>query len=187
MMAIVVIGSIEFRRKILQRVAMEFSVRYESRRNEVWRWYWRAWRRGLWKTHAVVFSIIALATSLAVYGHVPTDVRGCALVCAVGFVPLIGFVIWPVIMFKPQTRTLAVDERGIATTIGILNKTLPWHEIGDVQEHKGSVVITGRNQNAFIVPARAFGSTQAMLEFQNYAGKMTASAKNKNSNGDATN
>ena len=45
---------------------------------------------------------------------------------------------------------------------------IPWDEIREVREHGDSLVIQRRNLNAFIVPARAFESQEAKLQFRDF-------------------
>jgi hypothetical protein len=73
------------------------------------------------------------------------------------------------IQFKPQTRTLTVDEQGIATEIGSKSGTRSWREIRSVADEDGAIVIVGKNKNAFIVPARAFESDAERVDFLNYS------------------
>lgn len=147
---------------------MSISINYASQRNEVWQWYWRTWRRSLWKTHFSIFIAVVVVASLGIFGGVPTGWTGLALVGAIGILPLAGFVLFPMLKFKPEVRTLAVDGEGIATTIGKRSATIPWAEIADVREDGDALIIQRRNLNAFIVPARAFRSAEAKLQFRDF-------------------
>ena len=72
-------------------------------------------------------------------------------------------------MFKPQVRTLEIDKDGIATTSGKHAARRSWKEIRSVSEADGCIVILRRNGNAFVVPARAFGSTEERQRFFAFA------------------
>jgi len=105
---------------------------------------------------------------MLIYGGLPKGAPALAIVAAVSVLPLIGLALFPMWKFKPQVRTLQVDERGIDTTIGQLSASVPWNDIVDVQEDGDSLVIQRRNLNAFIVPARAFPTNEARSEFQDF-------------------
>jgi hypothetical protein len=72
---------------------------------------------------------------------------------------------WPQIRFKPSARTLKVDEKGFETVIGRRSGSRRWKDVRSVEESDGTIVITRNNNNAFIVPSRAFASEQERLEF----------------------
>lgn len=151
-----------------QIVSMAISISYASRRDEVWQWYWRAWRQGLWRTHACVFLITASLGALALYGGWPNNAVEWAIVLSIGLLPLAFFALFPMIKFKPHTRTLVVSESGIDTTVGKLSGTVPWEDISCVREDGGKLIIQRRNLNAFIIPERAFETSEARLEFRDF-------------------
>ncbi len=70
---------------------------------------------------------------------------------------LVLFPLWPQIRFKPQVRTLELDESGYRTSIGRINGTRRWSEIRSVHDDGDTIVITSRNGNAMLIPQRAFG------------------------------
>lgn len=82
---------------------------------------------------------------------------------SIAWMPLV-----PMIQFKPQTRTLRVDEHGISTTIGAKSGVRKWSEIRSVTDEEGAIVIVGKNKNAFIVPARAFDGDVGRADFLGY-------------------
>lgn len=92
-----------------------------------------------------------------------------ALAVAVGLAAIIWMPLFPLIMFKPQTRTLTVDEDGISTIIGSKSAVRTWPQIRSVADEEGTIVITGKNENSFIIPARAFESEAVRAEFFDYA------------------
>jgi PHD/YefM family antitoxin component YafN of YafNO toxin-antitoxin module len=53
----------------------------------------------------------------------------------------------------------------LTTSIGKISESRAWTEVRSVEERGGSVVITGKNKNAFIVPDRAFASNVKRREF----------------------
>lgn len=144
---------------------MTISISYSSRRNEVWRWYWQAWRRELWKTHLLVFAVVFWAAAVAIYGGLPNRPAPFATVTMIAIVPLISFVLFPILKFKPQQRTLIVDEDGIETSIGSIRATVPWQEVAEVREDGDYLVIQRTNRNAFIIPPRAFDDANSRATF----------------------
>jgi hypothetical protein len=72
---------------------------------------------------------------------------------------------WPQIRFKPSVRTLKIDEKGFETVIGGRSGSRRWKDVRSVEESGGAIVITGINNNAFIVPSRAFASEPKRQEF----------------------
>jgi hypothetical protein len=135
-----------------------YSLQYATTRAEVWRWYWRAWARanGLWRFHvrigAAVSFGIACVNGFTKSGWLSAVVVGIAVTLCC----LVLFPLWPQIRFKPQVRTLEVDESGFRTTIGRLKGSRRWSEIGSVQDDGNTVVLTTSQGNAMLIPRRAF-------------------------------
>lgn len=102
----------------------------------------------------------------------PTGIIHVSIVAIISVLPLIGMALFPMWKFKPQVRTLRVDEMGIDTEIGKQSKSIPWNEVANVGEDGDNLVIQLRNQNAFIVPARAFSNVEAQSEFRDFVLKM---------------
>lgn len=65
--------------------------------------------------------------------------------------------LWPQIKFKPQMRTLELDEKGYRTQIGRYDVSRLWSEIGRVEDDGETIVLTTRKGNAMLIPRRAFG------------------------------
>lgn len=132
-----------------------YTLKYAATRGEIWRWYWRAWARptGLWRHHVACGVVAALAAALINgYSWRGSAVLGVAVIlCCIALLPL-----WPQIRFKPQIRTLEVDESGFRTSIGRLNGSRRWSEIRSVHDEDGTVVITTHNGSAMLIPRRAF-------------------------------
>lgn len=133
------------------------TVQYKSSRIEIWKWYWRSWAKpnGLWIYHAL-FSII-FAPMYVVLFQKPLTAFWLLAAGLVGFlVCIVTFPIYPQIKFKPSIRTLTIDEQGISTAIGTKSGRKSWKEVELIENRNDSVVITGKNKNAFIIPPRAF-------------------------------
>ena len=144
---------------------VQMTISYASQRSEVWRWYWRAWRRDFWRTHISTFLCVAFLTSWMLYSGPPRTLVAALIVAAVGAIPLVGFVLFPMMKFKPQLRKLTVDEQGIQTTIGDINSSILWQDVDAVIEEGEYLIIQKRNKNAFIVPPRAFPSSDDRTRF----------------------
>jgi hypothetical protein len=144
-----------------------YTVNYASRRGEVWRWYWRAWARpaGFWRIH-VLFGLTCGLIFTVSRNPKPFD-PGFFLVAAAVYT--LGFVIclplWPQIRFKRAVRSLTINVDGFTTSVGKISASRLWRDVSSVDETGGTVVITGKNKNAFIVPSRAFSSDLKRREF----------------------
>src|SRR5450631_604605 len=153
-----------------------YTVRYASTRGEIWRWYWRTWARpkGLWRYHI----LISLLSAVAVTAREKQSSFDAGQFFVVFGVTMLGCVVllpmWPQIRFKPSVRTLKIDEKGFETVIGRRSGARRWKEIRSVEDSDGTIVITGNNNNAFIVPSRAFASEQERLEFYGAARRFHA-------------
>ncbi|MDE2595398.1 MAG: YcxB family protein [Sphingomonadales bacterium] len=158
---------------------MQLSVSYASQRSEVRQWYWRVWRRSLWRIHLVIFVATTISASLRIYGGLPKGILAFSYVAAIGILPLIGMFLFPMWKFKPQVLTLRVDRCGIDTIIRQLSASVPWNEISDVQDEDDNLVIRLRNLNAFIVPARAFETREARTEFRDFVLEMVHACGSK--------
>jgi hypothetical protein len=84
--------------------------------------------------------------------------------------------LWPQLRFKPAVRTLKIDEKGFETVIGRRSGARSWKDVRSVKESDGAIVITGDNNNAFIVPSRAFASETKHLEFYEAARRFHAAS-----------
>ena len=131
-------------------------------------WYWRMWRRQLWKIHLLLFATVVILASHLIFDGAPTSLLGVLLIASIGLVPIVGLVLFPLLKFKPQERTLSIDEQGITTTIGDISKSLPWKDIANVSVNQDNLIIQNRNLNAFIIPQRAFETDEARQGFANF-------------------
>ena len=158
--------------------AHSFTVNYASRRSEIWRWYWRAWAKpaGLWRFHVLFGFTCAFAFTLLRnpkffdFGYFLV----AAAVYTFAFIVLLP--LWPQIRFKSAIRSLTISEEGLTTSVGKISGSKPWTEVQSVDEANGAVVITGKNKNAFVVPARAFRSDLERREFYEAARQWCAQA-----------
>jgi hypothetical protein len=82
--------------------------------------------------------------------------------------------LWPQIRFKSAARSLTINAQGLTTSIGKILASRLWRDVQSVDERDGVVVITGKNRNALIVPARAFPNDDARREFREAARRWRA-------------
>lgn len=155
------------------------TVQYATTRAELWRWYWKAWARpyGPWRFHMLIAAAIA-ATATAV----DRSAIDAGRVFVVFMMALLGCLLllplWPQLRFKPYVRTLTIDARGFSTVIGPIFASRSWAEVRSIEQSGDAIVITGINNNAMIVPLRAFASADERLTFYNTAVQLKAHAKN---------
>ena len=150
---------------------MNITIRYLPKRTEVWRMYWDLWKRRLWKMHVAAFAGAALASSQIIFDGFPPSVAGYALILIIGLIPILGFMLWPMVMFKTQTRWLKINSDGIFTTIGKKSGTVPWKEIVSIRTVSNTIVIQKSNLNSFVIPSRAFATESEKSEFLSFAHK----------------
>jgi len=148
---------------------MSFRVEYASQRKEVWKWYCRAWRRELWKFHLTVFAGVTGLVAFLAFGDagptVPTMLL--ALACgllSVGWMPAI-----PMLMFKPQLRSVEIDQDGIATIIDGQSARRSWGDIQSISQENGYIVMLGQKGSAFLIPPRAFNNSDEQQRFLSFA------------------
>jgi len=137
------------------------TLRYHSSRQEIWRWYWRAWARGLWRYPVLIGALVAgLQAARGGLSQVSVlSLIGTGLATALAC--MLFFALWPQIRFKPAERTLSVDPSGWTTTIGDISGARAWNEIQEIVEASGTISIVGRNGNALVIPMRAFNTEAA--------------------------
>jgi YcxB-like protein len=148
---------------------MSIKVEYASRRREVWNWYCRTWRRELWKFHGMVFVAVGgLVGFLLVGDEGPTlPIVLAALACgllSVAWMPAV-----PLLMFRPQLRSVEIDQDGISTTIDGESARRSWDEIQSISQEDGYIVMLGRKGSAFLIPPGAFETTDEQQRFLSFA------------------
>lgn len=133
---------------------MTVTVQYAIRRDELWSWYWTAWKRRLWIYHvAIVAMTILTFVQLGVGGSLaPAIVAGSA----VGLMLVGVMILYPQIRYRPEERTLTFDETGLSYQRGEKAGRMQWSRIRSVTGNGDAIVVMDRGQNAFIIPGRAF-------------------------------
>jgi hypothetical protein len=86
-------------------------------------------------------------------------------------------VLYPQLLFKPQERTLTLDERGVSTAIGRHSGSRSWAEISSIHEDGDYIVLRSKKGNAFIVPPRAFPTAEERTKFLAFAERAKAAAR----------
>jgi hypothetical protein len=146
------------------------TIQYSTTRAEIWRWYWRAWARplGLWRYHLLVAgSVFMLIYLLERHGQSALRLAFASGFAALGLA-LVLFPLWPQLKFKPQIRTLSVDQQGISTKVGTWHAVIPWRDVERITPGVEAICIEGKNGNAFVVPNRAFTAPQQRVEFEEH-------------------
>lgn len=153
------------------------TVIYTSQRQEIWAWYWRTWRQRLWKLHLFLFVMATLATSMMLFPQSALSPMSLARAAIAGVLLLGLLALYPMLRFKPQVRTLTLRDTGVFTEIGKRSGVIEWSKIESVIEEGDDVVIQGRSGNAFVVPSRAFDSSEARRAFVRFAGDALRTAR----------
>jgi hypothetical protein len=117
------------------------------------------WKKKLWKFH-VAFLVTSLAVAVLLAGHWPPSVMDIVRAMVVGGAVVLLLILFPQIMYKPEVRVLVFDRNGIRTKIGKKSGSISWRDIDSISDSEGTIVITRKNLNAFLVPQRAFQSEQ---------------------------
>jgi len=147
---------------------MEITIKYAVTREEITEWYWKMWRKTLWKTHLIFFGLI-MFFAISLDGHWPIqDYRAILNGILVSIGLFVFFVLFPQAMYKPQTRTVTVNETGIYTSIASKSKSVNWTEIKEIEftpEH--IFIVLKKTLNALIIPRRAFVTDNDRVEFLN--------------------
>lgn len=131
---------------------MSFEVKYTSRRREGWDWCWRARRERLWKTHLIALVAVSAVVELYASESGISAPNSAVLALARGLLSILWLPIYPLLMFKPQIRTLEMNQNGISTAIGERCTQRSWDDIRSVSEEGSDIIIVGHNVNAFIAP-----------------------------------
>lgn len=140
----------------------EITLTYTSTRGEISQWYWRKWKRGYWIVHLILFLIVSSFATGLFTPFVPVDFIYSALV---GLAAVLVLVAFPQLSFKSQARTLTINGEGIKTTIGGRSGAVPWVDIKSIEYTRDEAYLIKRSGNAFIVPRRAFSSSDEQNNF----------------------
>lgn len=124
----------------------------------MWAHYWRLWRQKLWRVHVGLFIVVVLGLAVGLSGWHLSPVAIAVIAIPGGLLPCLIFALYPLAMFKPQVRTLTIDRAGLTTSIGKLYGEVPWRDVEAIIDQRELIVIRRTNNNAFVIPARAFAS-----------------------------
>ena len=148
---------------------MSFRVEYASQRTEVWKWYCRAWRRELWKFHAMVFGAVVVVVMFLRNGDAGPTLSSILIALACGVLSVAWMPLIPLLMFRPQVRSVEIDQDGISTTIEGEQSRRSWRDIETISEEDGYIVLLGTKGSAFLIPPRAFQTTDEQQRFLSFA------------------
>lgn len=141
---------------------MDMTLKYALSRKEIAQWYWRVWLQKLWMYHAGFFVMVLFI----VICTVPRDSGTLPIAVIIASAGLFFFISFPQIMFKPQERSLIVNEGGIDTQIGRRSGRVQWKEVARIEDTPDTIVITRKKtMNAFVIPRRAFKSENERSDF----------------------
>jgi hypothetical protein len=155
------------------------TVRYATSREDVWRYYWRAWARlnGLWRAH-VAIGVLAAAIVFAVQSPAHVSTFNLTLAWVIGFfTALVLFPLWPMLRFKSEQRVLTIRSNGLTTSIGALHGELRWDDVTTIRADEQNILIVDYKSNAFIVPTRAFEDGTQRREFLEAAQRWHAASR----------
>jgi len=120
---------------------------------------------GLWRVHVLLGFTCAFVFTL-LRNQKSFDLPFFLVAAAIYTLTFIILLpLWPQIRFKPTVRSLTINSQGVTASIGKISGSRAWTDVRSVDDRDGSVVITGKNKNAFIVPDRAFASDLRRREF----------------------
>jgi hypothetical protein len=148
---------------------MSFKVEYASQRKEIWAWYCRAWRRDVWKFHLMVFAGVSGLAAFLLMGNAGPTLPIVLVALACGFLSVAWMPAVPMLMFKPQLRTVEVDSDGISTSIDGESARRSWSDIQSISEENGYIVMMGQSGSAFLIPPRAFRDADEQQRFLSFA------------------
>lgn len=141
------------------------TLRYRSKRREVWGFYWWCWRqpKGLWRIHlatmGAVFAIVFLMVGLG------DPTRGLVLAASAAFAAVAWMPLTPLMFFKSQERTLVVGAEGLITTIGHGGGKQRWSDVMTILDRGDTIALVGKSLNGFVIPRRAFAETAKRAAF----------------------
>jgi hypothetical protein len=118
----------------------------------------------LWKIHIVLALIFSFVISNIKVGGIDYAVWAAWFLVMLPVTTCL-FAIFPQIMFKNSERILTVDSRGWSTQIGNKSGSRTWAQVESIEENAHSVIITGTNNNALIIPEFAFADSPTKQQF----------------------
>jgi hypothetical protein len=149
---------------------VQFLLRYQLTRKDLWRGYWISWAKERGIRYATLFTLaVGLAAIFNWHSFrisIPWLVVGaagavCLGVCLVTALTLAA----SQIAYKSDGRILRVDSSGWSTFIGRKTGSRTWREIASVVGSPDFVFLTNRNGNFLAIPARAFRDAEEQQSF----------------------
>jgi hypothetical protein len=148
---------------------MSLKVEYASERREIWRWYWRNWRKDIWKIHLSMFLLVSGVVAFFLTRNAGLWLPSMLLAAACGFLSIAWMPAYPILMFSPEKRSVEIDEDGISTTVREDRFRRSWGDIRSISQEDGYIVLMGQKGSAFLIPPRAFQSEDEKQRFLSFA------------------
>ena len=148
---------------------MSFKVEYASQRREVWQWYWRTWRKDIWKIHLTMFLVVSGAVALFLTRNTELSLSSVLVGLACGLLAVAWMPAYPVLTFSPERRSVEIDQDGISTTIEENSFRRSWDDIRSISQEDGYIVLMGQSGSAFLIPPRAFQTEDEQQRFLSFA------------------
>ena len=152
----------------MQGIEHSITIEYALTRREI---LW-SFLQGLAESPKFRTKILLFSAAIGMSGLLPKAILSRSLtlkdtIDAAGWaVGSIAFIALGVSVFgKTARRTLTISPNGISTEIGRLTGQVPWNKVKEVTECTQSVLIVGRNGNAFFIPNRAFADLDHRSQF----------------------
>jgi hypothetical protein len=154
------------------------TVTYRTRRREIAQFFRFLWMRSpRLRNGQIVTAGGVLAVSLVVQAASGRGGSRALLIGLAWAAAAVGFLwLYPVLRFKSQERRLAIDERGIHTSIGAKTALIPWREIDLVAPRGDRIYIVRKKLNGFVVPLRACASREDLEAFAKEASRLKEGA-----------
>lgn len=140
------------------------TVQYRLRRRDMWRAYWFAWRNG-WVLKASQVMMAGVMFFAVFVWRNDVAMASLAAVAIVVWLPL-----YPLLRFRPQTRTLTITPEGISTHIeSRWFREEVWSRINSIERRGDRLYLMGHGANLFGVADRAFPSDAERDAFEEQA------------------
>ena len=133
------------------------------------------------KTRLIVLSLAFLF--LAYYLFMRYSIKGnlnlndFAVAILFALIIIMGIPVISFITAKTQKRVLSINDEGIKTRIGKQEGKILWKTVDSIKTTQDRILITGRNANAFTIPASAFNDSEHRQQFIDLANQYLLNAK----------
>ena len=155
-------------------------IEYQIKRLDMVKAYFHNLRHSR-RTQVIMFSVAIISALLSLFIRYLTDgnLEAFDFIYAICF-GLFLILLVPVISYltaKTQKRTLSINQEGIETKIGTQGGKIPWQAVDSIATTEDHIFITGRNANAFTIPASAFANPDLRNQFIEFARQYLSNSK----------